>query len=85
MIIELKDLQKGDEILFSGYDLRYFKVLNIPQLRTKPTVWGNTNGYKSVKCLEMYDKIKGHSSYNREVYMDFNGKNIWLVKREGVC
>jgi len=86
MILKVDELQVGDEVLFSGADLRYFKILTPPAARTKPTGWRQSNyGYKSIKCLEMFDKMNGQASDNRIVYIDFNYKHAWLVKREEIC
>lgn len=81
-VVKTEDLQVGDEVIISGYDLRYLKILRPPQLRTKPTVWQTTAvGYKTIKCLEMDSKL-GISHPDREVYFDFNYKMAWLVKRD---
>ena len=77
--IKVEDLQLGDEVIVTG--MRYFKILRTPTLRTKLTYWGS-GGYKSVKCLDMYHSKFGKGQLDREVYYDFNHRDIWLVKRE---
>jgi hypothetical protein len=82
MVIEVKDLEEGDEIIVSGLDLRYFTVLRKPQLRTKPTGWNrNIDGYKSVKVLESFQPL-GYINTNRTLYFDMNYKKGWVVKRK---
>lgn len=76
--IKVEDLQLGDEVIVTG--MRYFKILRTPTLRTKLTYWGS-GGYKSVKCLDMHLSKFGKGE-DRQVYYDFNYRDIWLVKRE---
>jgi hypothetical protein len=74
------ELEEGDEIIVSGLDLRYFKVVRKPVLRTKPAGWQNSvHGYKSVKVLETFEEVRSESE-PREIYMDLNYKGCWLVK-----
>ena len=80
IIVKVEDLQVGDEVIVKGYDLRYLKILREPKKKAKLSHYGGT--YKRVKCLEMYDKVGGHSNANREIYYDFNWSGAWLVKRE---
>jgi hypothetical protein len=82
MLLTVDQLQVGDEVLFSGHNLRYFKILTPPVARTKPIVWHGVYGYKSIKCLEMADKTGGDPKDNRIVYIDFSYKGAWLVERE---
>ena len=50
MLIEIKDLREGDEILVPSLSkLKYLRVLRDPQLRTNPNYRGNYL-YKAVKC-----------------------------------
>ena len=74
------ELEEGDEIIVSGLDLRYFKVLRKPKLRTKPTGWHNKIvGYKAVKLCETFEEIR-QAGVSKELYMDLNYKGCWLVK-----
>ncbi len=49
MLIKVKDLQVGDEIIISSNSsLKYLKVLKEPQKNGKR--WNSENYYKSVRC-----------------------------------
>ncbi len=78
--IKTEDLQVGDEVIVSGLDIRYLKILTPPRQRKKPTMWGG-HGFSSIKCLEKYTPL-GWPHGDRVVYFDFNYKKAWLVKRE---
>jgi hypothetical protein len=80
MMKYVHELEEGDEIIVSGLDLRYFKVIRKPMLRTNPTGWQNVvQGYKSVKVLETFEEVRAEHE-PREIYMDLNYKGCWLVK-----
>lgn len=87
--ITIKELQQGDEVIIHGNGyLRYVKLLRPLKLRREPNYRGDIP-YSSVKCsfintAHTWDKTgsltgEGH---NKEAYIDFNYRNIWLVKRE---
>jgi hypothetical protein len=87
--ITIKELQQGDEVIIHGNGyLRYVKVLRPLKTRNDTNYRGDLV-YSSVKCsyintINTWDKTgsltgKGH---NKEGYVDFNYRNIWLVKRE---
>jgi len=82
-LVDLKDLKLNDEVLVSGSDLRYFKILRAPQKRPKGTQSWNPDGYKSIKVEESFKPLNmKYGKEGRILYYDFNYKRIWLVKRE---
>jgi len=97
MKVELKDLEEGDEIILSGCDLYYARVLRKPMLNSNGKTSWYTGGpyYKSVKLLisrEEHTTPNGYKYHtitvnpdnvNSQVYRNLNGKSIWLVKRNG--
>lgn len=87
--ITVDELQQGDEVIIHGNGyLRYVKVLR-PLKKAKIANYRGDLPYSSVKCsftntAHTWDKTgtltgEGH---NKEAYIDFNYRNIWLVKRE---
>ncbi len=75
--IKVEDLQIGDEVIVTG--LRYLKILKDPVLRTNPGPWGGKM-YKNIKCMDLHFS-KFNIGADRQVYYDFNYKNIWLIKK----
>jgi hypothetical protein len=81
-LIEIKDLQIGDEVIVRGIDLNYMKMLRLPKPKTH-----NSHGYTydywgSAKCKRMNnEKLNCDRSEDSEVYFDFSYKKAWLVKR----
>lgn len=87
--ITIEELEKGDEVIIHGNGyIRYVKLLRPLKKANKPNYRGDIP-YSSVKCSFVHipyswDK-KGTltgEGHNKEGYIDFNYKNIWLVKRE---
>lgn len=86
--ITIEDLQKGDEVIIHGNGyLRYVKLLRPMKLR-KDTNFRGDIIYSSVKCSfidtggwQRPNTLRGED-HNKEGYIDFNYRNIWLVKRE---
>ena len=93
MLIEVKDLRVGDEILIPRHSgLKYLRVLREPRLKTK-----STDIYRAVYCShnsEIITRVFSGRTYtykvpkctpedhNVEKYENLNYKTIWLVKRE---
>jgi hypothetical protein len=78
MIIELKDLNVGDEIMVGqNSNLMWLKVLVQPHLSTKrPTTWRGDRNYVAVKCSTRveektytYNYSGGTHTYKRTVYV----------------
>lgn len=96
MVIDVKDLIEGDEIIISAYsDLKYLRVLRTPVESTTKKHWKTgVPLYKAVKCSLRKDDYTHSSGYhyskivcspeghNKDVYQDLNGRVIWLVKRK---
>lgn len=97
MIIEVEDLQIGDEIIISNFsELKYLKVLKTPT-KSKQKHWKTgITLYSNVKCSEfktqnkmnqftenLYSKFNSNiTEHNSVIYKDLNGRDIWLVKKE---
>jgi hypothetical protein len=87
--ITVKDLQKGDEVIIHGNGyIRYVKLLRPLKLRTGTNYRGDIV-YSSIKCSfidtsNTWDKTGSLTGdgHNKEAYVDFNYRNVWLVKRE---
>lgn len=86
--IKIDELEVGDELLIgSGSNLKYVKILRPLKLSKQPT-YGRNPHYSNVKCslkenANVWNKngtltADGH---NKERYVDFNYRTIWLVKR----
>lgn len=98
MLINIKDLRQGDEILVGrNGNLKYLKVLRPPQIGKKVHWRTNQPLYKSVKCSVRKEEVQyqyGNRTYtkteyvctpedhNTEIYQQLEGKDIWLVKRK---
>jgi hypothetical protein len=87
--ISVEDLQKNDEVIIHGNGyIRYVKILKPMKIAKNPDFRGNSV-YSKVKCSYMkhdtnpWDRrgtLTGEG-HNKETYVDFNYRNIWLVKR----
>ena len=92
-LIEVSELEIGDEIIISSYSkLKYLKVLKLPKLKTSR--WGDY--YTSVKCsikqkhcvskwgkninINIFEQDV--TQHNSVIYQDLNNRDILLVKRE---
>ena len=89
--ITIEELEKGDEVLIHGSGcLRYVKLLQPFKPVKKTNVW-NHEYYPTIKCSwktkedwkDRYGKLIGED-HNKTGYIDFNYRNIWLVKRETI-
>ncbi len=81
-VIKIEDLKINDEVIISGLNLRYFKILRAPQKRPASYKgWGH-GGYKSIKVEEKFKPLNvQYGKEGRIIYYDFNQKLVWLVKR----
>ena len=98
MLIEVKDLRVGDEIIIPCHsDLRYLRILREPKLKRK-----SQSQYKAVYCsTNVTETPHTHTwtggttqtyitkaykcsaeGHNKEMYQNLNYKTIWLIKRE---
>jgi len=96
MKVTVDQLEEGDEIILSGCDLYYAKVVRKPLLRKGVTKHWRTGNpiYKAVKLMIGREEHTSPSGYkyttivcdptnlNSSVFRDLNYKEIWLVKRE---
>jgi hypothetical protein len=91
MVVEVKDLREGDEIIISAHsELKYLRVLRDPKLSKNRVHWKtNQPLYKAVKCSMridpnlMYRRIEcTPEEHNKTIYQDLEGRTIWLVKRK---
>ena len=85
-LIEIEDLQIGDEVIVRGIDLNYMKILRLPRKTTATYSVGNHNHaytyWSASKCKRMNnEKLKCNRSDDKDVYFDFSHKTVWLVKR----
>ena len=92
MLVEIKDLKEGDEILVpSQVDFKHLKLLRTPVLRPdKPNSW--RTGYKNVQCSIYNSNLNGQYSvykctgdakdHNDKISFDLNYRSIWLIRRE---
>lgn len=88
-LIKIEELQIGDEVIVRGLDLNYMKIIRPPKQQQKQYKIGNqVNNYTvwaSSKCKRMNGSIfSNQPQFDKEVYFDFAGKSIWLVKRAGI-
>jgi hypothetical protein len=83
MIINVKDLKKGDTILIAcQVDFKMLKLINDIKL--------DKNGFvKRVKCAiqnnrlnQKYSLYVCDSNYNDTISMDLGCRKIWLISRE---
>ena len=83
MVIELKDLQIGDEIIISsGPQLKYLKVLRPVRLNGKKSYCNNVPLYSRVYCAARREEKEYKESYPR-----YRGTNtpIILKRKEFIC
>ncbi len=87
--ITIEELEKGDEVIIHGSGcIRYVKLLQPFNPIKKINNWDNEY-YSSIKCswkkvnswADRYGKLSGEN-HDKTGYIDFNYRNIWLVKRE---
>ena len=92
-LIKISELEVGDEIIISSYsNLKYLKVIKLPELKTSR--WGDyyTNVKCSIKqkhCVSEWGKNvninifeQDVTQHNSIIYQDLNNRHILLVKRE---
>ena len=87
--ITIEELEIGDEVIIHGSGcIRYVKLLQPFKPVKKINTW-NSEFYSSIKCSwketrswsDRYGKLSGEN-HDKTGYIDFNYRNIWLVKRE---
>lgn len=82
MVVEIKDLRVGDEIIVpSNSQLKYLKVLRIPQLGTKLHWKTKLPLYKGIKCSGRNRIESTTYNYNAKPYVIT--KKIWECSHEG--
>lgn len=94
MKVSIEELEEGDEIIISGCDLYYARVVRKPKLNPKKLHWYTKQPlYASVRLLISKKEFTEPNGYkywkieldptdlNTAVYRDLNYKYIWLVKR----
>jgi len=91
MLVEIKDLREGDEIIISAYsDLKYLRLLRDPKISKTRKHWKTGQPlYKAVKCSMRIDPNSRHKriqctpeNHNKDIYQDLEGRVMWLVKRK---
>jgi hypothetical protein len=90
--ITIEELQQHDEVIIHGNGyIQYVKILRPMRIAKNLNYRGDTC-YSRVKCsfkehdINSWDK-KGTltgEGHTKEKYVDFNYRNIWLVKRETI-
>lgn len=90
--ITIEELQQHDEVIIHGNGyIQYVKVLRPLKLAKNSNFRGDTY-HSRVKCsflqptTNSWDRrgtLTGEG-HNKEKYVDFNYRNIWLVKRETI-
>lgn len=92
MLVEIKDLKEGDEILVPcQVDFKHLKLLRTPVLRFV-TVNGLRVQYKNVQCSIYNSNLNGQYSvykctgdakdHNDKISFNLNHRSIWLIRRE---
>ena len=97
MVIEVKDLQVGDEILVGAGCLKYIRILRPPKQHPTAVHWLTKDPmFKTVKYSTRRDEISyvwtGRTytrkefrctpdEHNYQGYMNLNYKTLWLVNR----
>ena len=83
-LISIENLLPGDEILVSGLDLNYLKVIRIGKSESYITSRGiNRKRWKSFKCKRMNNAmLLSDQLDDKEIYQNLDYKTIWLIKRE---
>jgi hypothetical protein len=98
MLIDIKDLKEGDEIIVgTNGNLKYLRVLRAPQIGKKLHWSTNQPLYKAVKCSTRREDTQHQygtrtytvteymctpENHNINIYQQLEGKKIWLVKRK---
>jgi hypothetical protein len=89
--VKMENLQVGDEVVVRGVDLNYMIVNRLPKkvkktytynFHSRGTVTNTYDTWTKAKCTRDHT-IWGHKEV-KDVYFDFCGKDIWLVKRVGI-
>jgi len=92
MLVEIKDVQVGDEILISRFsELKYLRVLKAPKDSGKKDYYGNII-YTAAKCSYRieedystgYKRTKRMctpNDHNKTSYEYLQGRDIWVVNR----
>lgn len=79
MLIEIKDLIIGDEIIVSSNSqLKYLRVLRLPSISKVINRWGNSPLYKSVKCSARQEEV----NYN---YTGKSGNTRSWKRKQYIC
>jgi hypothetical protein len=88
--IAIEELQKGDEVITYGNGfIQYLRILR-PLKLGKTNNWRGDTYYSRVMCSFVEPQARSWDrrgtltgeGHNKEKYVDFNYRNIWLVKRE---
>jgi|32_taG_2_1085360.scaffolds.fasta_scaffold78418_2 hypothetical protein len=91
--VKMENLQVGDEVIVRGVDLNYMIVNRLPKKVWKTYTYSfHSQGNHPInKKYETWTKAKctrDHTIWGykevKDVYFDFCGKDIWLVKRVGI-
>jgi len=98
MVVEIKDLREGDEILVSANSgLKYLRLLRDPQIGKKLHWRTQVPLYKTVKCSTRVEEVVykyGTRSYtkrkfvctpedhNKHIYQNLEDRTIWLIKHK---
>ena len=90
--VKIESLQIGDEVIVRGVDLNYMTVNRLPKkvkrtytynaLHSQGNVTGTYDTWTKAKCTRDHT-VWGYKEV-KDVYFDFFGKDIWLVKRVGI-
>jgi len=90
--ITIDELQKGDEVITYGNGfIQYLRILRPLKLSKNANYRGDAH-YSRVKCSFVEPQARSWDrrgtltgeGHNKEKYVDFNYRNIWLVKRETI-
>ena len=90
--VKMIDLQVGDEVIVRGIDLNYMIINRLPKKIQKLYTYTPINSTGAVSnTYDTWTKSKctrDHTVWGykevKDVYFDFAGKDIWLVKRVGI-
>ncbi len=90
--VKMVDLQIGDEVIVRGIDLNYMIINRLPKKIKKTYTYQPLHGSNPVtNTYDTWTKSKctrDHTVWGykeiKDVYFDFSGKDIWLVKRVGI-
>ncbi len=100
MVIEVKDLQVGDEVLVGSGCMKYIRILRAPKQHPTAVHWLSKDPlWKSVKYSTRRDEEQYTWSgrtyhrnvfkctpedHNHEGYINLSGKTLWLVNRKTI-